>query len=85
MRKEYDFSKSVKNPYAKKLKSRTTIRLDEDIIEYFQKLADKSGVPYQTLINLYLNWSIKHVENHRMNSSNAFHPSLSLIYKNRVN
>ena len=54
MRKEYDFSKSVKNPYAKKLKSRTTIRLDEDIIEYFQKLADKSGVPYQTLINLYL-------------------------------
>jgi len=54
MRKEYDFSKSVKNPYAKKLKSRTTIRLDEDIIEYFQKLADRSGVPYQTLINLYL-------------------------------
>lgn len=54
MRKEYDFSKSVKNPYAKKLKSRTTIRLDEDVIEYFQKLADKAGVPYQTLINLYL-------------------------------
>jgi predicted DNA binding CopG/RHH family protein len=52
MRKEYDFSKSVKNPYAKKLKSRTTIRLDEDIIDYFQKLADKSGVPYQTLCNL---------------------------------
>jgi uncharacterized protein (DUF4415 family) len=54
MRKEYDFSKSVKNPYAKKLKSRTTIRLDEDVIEYFQKLANKAGVPYQTLINLYL-------------------------------
>ena len=54
MRKEYDFSKSIKNPYAKKLKSRTTIRLDEDVIGYFQKLAKKSGVPYQTLINLYL-------------------------------
>lgn len=54
MKKEYDFSKSVKNPYAKKLKSRTTIRLDEDVITYFQKLAKKSGVPYQTLINLYL-------------------------------
>lgn len=54
MKKEYDFSKSKKNPYAKKLKARTTIRLDEDIIKYFQKLADKKGVPYQTLINLYL-------------------------------
>lgn len=54
MRKEYDFSKAKKNPYAKKLKSRTTIRLDDEIIDYFQKLAKKSGVPYQTLINLYL-------------------------------
>ena len=54
MRKEYDFSKSVENPYAKKLKSRTTIRLDEDVIGYFQKLSKKAGVPYQTLINLYL-------------------------------
>lgn len=54
MKKEYDFSKSKKNPYAKKLKSRTTIRLDENIIEYFQRLAKKAGVPYQTLINLYL-------------------------------
>lgn len=54
MRKEYDFSKSTKNPYAKRIKSRTTIRLDEDIIEYFQKLTKKAGVPYQTLINLYL-------------------------------
>ena len=54
MRNEYDFSKSKKNPYAKKLKSRTTIRLDMDVVSYFQKLADKTGVPYQTLINLYL-------------------------------
>ncbi|MCC6137263.1 MAG: BrnA antitoxin family protein [Bdellovibrionaceae bacterium] len=54
MRKEYDFSKATKNPYAKKLKSRTTIRLDDEVIGYFQKLAKKSGVPYQTLINLYL-------------------------------
>ena len=54
MRKEYDFSKSVKNPYAKKLKSRTTIRLDADVVGYFQDLAKKSGIPYQTLINLYL-------------------------------
>jgi predicted DNA binding CopG/RHH family protein len=54
MKKEYDFTNAVKNPYAKKLKSRTTIRLDENIIGYFQKLAKKHDIPYQTLINLYL-------------------------------
>lgn len=54
MKKEYDFSNSTKNPYAKKLKSRTSIRLDQNIIDYFQGLARKNGVPYQTLINLYL-------------------------------
>ncbi|WP_413944562.1 BrnA antitoxin family protein [Bdellovibrio sp. HCB-162] len=54
MRKEYDFGKAKKNPYAKKLKTRTTIRLDEDVIEYFQNLADETEIPYQTLINLFL-------------------------------
>ena len=54
MKKEYDFSKSKKNPYTKELKSRTTIRLDQNILEYFQTLAGKKGIPYQTLINIYL-------------------------------
>ena len=54
MKKEYDFLKSKKNPYVKKLKSRTTIRLDSDVVVYFQNLADNYGIPYQTLINLYL-------------------------------
>ncbi|MBV2169147.1 MAG: BrnA antitoxin family protein [Bdellovibrio sp.] len=54
MRKEYDFTKGKKNPYVSKLKIRTTIRLDEDVIEYFQKLAESTEIPYQTLINLYL-------------------------------
>ena len=54
MRKEYDFSKSVKNPYAKKLKKQITIRLDEDTIEYFKELSAETGIPYQNLINLYL-------------------------------
>jgi len=31
-----------------------TIRLDEQTIVYFKSLADETGVPYQTLINLYL-------------------------------
>ena len=54
MRKEYDFSKSVKNPYAKHLKKQVTLRLGIDVIDYFKKLADETGVPYQNLINLYL-------------------------------
>lgn len=54
MRKEYDFSKSVKNPYAKHLKKQVTLRLGVDVIEYFKNLADETGVPYQNLINLYL-------------------------------
>ena len=54
MRDDYDFSKSTKNPYAKKLKKQVTIRLDEDTIEYFNDLAEKKDLPYQSLINLYL-------------------------------
>ncbi len=54
MRKEYDFSKARKNPYAKRLKKQITIRLDEPTIGYFKDLAEELGIPYQTLINLYL-------------------------------
>jgi predicted DNA binding CopG/RHH family protein len=54
MRKEYDFSKSVRNPYLEKAKRQVTIRLDEDTIEYFKALAEEKGIPYQSLINLYL-------------------------------
>lgn len=54
MRKEYDFSKSRSNPYAKLLKSQVTIRLDEKTIEYFKTLAEETGISYQNLINLYL-------------------------------
>lgn len=54
MREEYDFSKSQKNPYAKKLKQQITIKLDCDTVDYFKEQAQVSGIPYQTLINLYL-------------------------------
>ncbi|MEE4293866.1 MAG: BrnA antitoxin family protein [Xanthomonadales bacterium] len=56
MKKEYDFSKmeSRKNPYARKLKRQVTIRIAEDVIEYFKSLGEETGIPYQTLINLYL-------------------------------
>ena len=54
MRKEYDFSKSRKNPYASQLKKQITIRLDEDSITYFKSVSEDVGIPYQSLINLYL-------------------------------
>lgn len=54
MKDEYDFSKARKNPYAKRLKQKVTIRLDAPTIEYFKTLSESTGIPYQTLINLYL-------------------------------
>lgn len=54
LEKEFDFSKAVKNPYAKALKKPVTINLDESVIAYFKKESDDSGIPYQTLINMYL-------------------------------
>jgi predicted DNA binding CopG/RHH family protein len=56
MKTEYDLSKmkSRKNPYASKLKKPVTMRLGEDVIVYFKQMADEAGVPYQSLINLYL-------------------------------
>lgn len=54
MRNSYDFSEAKRNPYAKHLKQQVTIRLDRPTIRYFKDLAEESGIPYQTLINLYL-------------------------------
>jgi len=56
MKTEYDLSKmkSRKNPYASKLKKPVTIRLSEDVLAYFKEMAEEKGVPYQSLINLYL-------------------------------
>ena len=56
MKSEYDLSKmkSRPNPYAKRLKKQVTLRIGEDVIEYFKKEAAENGIPYQSLINLYL-------------------------------
>lgn len=54
MRKEYDFSTARKNPYAAQLKKQITIRLDEESITYFKSISEDVGIPYQSLINLYL-------------------------------
>ena len=56
MKKEYDFSKmkSRKNPYISKLKRQVTIRMSDDVISYFKDMSEDTGIPYQSLINLYL-------------------------------
>jgi len=56
MKVEYDLSKmkSRKNPYAAKLKRPVSMRLSEDVVTYFKGMASEAGVPYQSLINLYL-------------------------------
>jgi predicted DNA binding CopG/RHH family protein len=56
MKAHYDFSKlkGRKSPYATMLKQSVTIRLDRETVKYFKALAAKAGLPYQSLINLYL-------------------------------
>ena len=54
MKENYNFLQSRKNPYTKKFKKQITINLDSDTIDYFKVQSEKSGIPYQTLINLYL-------------------------------
>ena len=53
-KEEYDFSNARKNPYADKVKQQITINLNQSTVQYFKDLAEKTGLPYQTLINLYL-------------------------------
>lgn len=60
MKKHYDFSKSKPNPYAKQLKKSVTMRLGVDVIEYFKAMAEETGIPYQSLINLYLRDCAQH-------------------------
>ncbi|MBR4947835.1 MAG: BrnA antitoxin family protein [Clostridiales bacterium] len=54
LEKEFDFKNAVKNPYAAELKKQITIKVSPSIIDYFKKQAKETGIPYQTLINLYL-------------------------------
>jgi len=56
MKEEYDFSrmKRGKNPYSGKLKQPISLRLDRDTVDYFKAMAEEKGIPYQSLINLYL-------------------------------
>lgn len=56
MKDEYDLSKmkSRRNPYAKKLKKQVTLRMGSNVVDYFKQMSEETGIPYQSLINLYL-------------------------------
>ena len=56
MKDKYDIKDSNprKNPYTKKLKKQITININVEAVDYFKNMAEQSGIPYQTLINLYL-------------------------------
>ena len=54
MKKKYNFSDSIKNPYIKKLKKQISIRIEKETVEYFKKLASEIDIPYQNLMNMYL-------------------------------
>ena len=63
MRKEYDFSKAKRGPATRvpKGKTRITIRLDDDVLEWFKRQVDKArGGNYQSLINAALREHIQH-------------------------
>lgn len=67
MRDEYNFSGATKNPYVKKVKKQITINIDADVISYFKDMSTQCGIPYQTLINMYLTDCAK--QNIRLNTS----------------
>ena len=54
MKDEYDLSEARNNPYAKMLKKQITINIDNNAIAYFKEQAAVTGIPYQTLMDLYL-------------------------------
>ena len=51
---EVDFSESIPNPYVGRVRKRVTINIDSENIDYFKAEAARTGVPYQTIINMYL-------------------------------
>lgn len=62
MRKEYDFTDAKKNPYAKALKTekqQVTMNMNTTTVTYFKKMSSETNIPYQTLINLFLDECVK--------------------------
>jgi len=54
MEDEYDFTDGVRGRFYEPKKIPVSLRLDNDIVLFFKKLASEKKVPYQTLINALL-------------------------------
>ncbi|MEK7790463.1 MAG: BrnA antitoxin family protein [Deltaproteobacteria bacterium] len=54
MKKEYDFKGGIRGKFYRRKKIQKTLRLDADVLTFYKELAEKEGIPYQTLINLTL-------------------------------
>ena len=56
MKKEFDFSKlkEAEPKYLKRIKDSITMRIDPHVVSYFKKIAERTGIPYQSLINYVL-------------------------------
>ena len=67
LKKEFNFDKAVKNPYAKELKQQITIKMAPSTIEYFKQESAETGIPYQTLINLYLDECVREKKKLKIN------------------
>lgn len=69
MREEYDIEalNPRKNPYSGRMKRQITINIDDDTVVFFKRLSATTGLPYQTLINLYLSDCAKN--NRQLNMS----------------
>ena len=61
MRDEYDIKNlnPRKNPYTGKTKRQVTININTDTIDYFKEMSSETGIPYQVLINLFLDECVK--------------------------
>lgn len=66
LEKEYDFSKGIRGRFYRPKKVSTTLRLDDDILLYFKKLASEKKVGYQTLLNSALRDYVQHEECHHV-------------------
>jgi len=73
MKAEYNFSNATRNPYIKKEKKAVTIRLENDVVDYFKSMSTETGIPYQNLINLYLRDCAEHSR------------KLSLVWNRKIN
>jgi len=65
MRKQYDFGKAKRGPVVRvaKGKTRITIRLDDDLLQWFKRqVHEAGGGSYQALINAALHEYIEHRE-----------------------